>query len=127
MRVRRIPCGIGFLLVLVALTGCASGGGGGEETGVRPDRNRITLEELQESPPADLLQTVRRLRGRWLSSRGGGSPSVHVDGRFTGGLEVLERIRVADVQEILFRSAADATLLYGTNYPAGVIEVTSRR
>lgn len=115
---------LGMLLVLAG--GCASTSNDGDD-GPRRDRNRISFEELQAAPPGDLLSTVRRLRNRWITSRTRAQPSVHVDGRFSGGLEVLQTIRVADAQELLFRSATEATTLYGTNYPAGVIEVTTRR
>ena len=124
-----------FLSILVSapaalVVACASGsssGNDGTEAAPRRRRNRISREELAETPPGDLFLTVQRLRPQWLGRRGIGGPAVHVDGRFSGHLEVLQTIDVNEVQEVRFRSAADATTLYGTNYPAGVIEVTTRR
>ena len=117
----------GLIGVPALLAACASGGGAGELSRPRGRRDLIVRAELDEAPPGDLLLIVRRLRPQWLGRRGIGTPAVHVDGRYTGNVEVLTTIDVNDVAEIRFRSAADATTLYGTNYPAGVIEVSLRR
>jgi hypothetical protein len=117
--------------LLVLLAACASGGGDG---GSRRDRNLITLEELEELQQFTLLDAIRRLRPRWLqvsravSTRGNPQefPRVVVDRVPRGELEALGQISVSDVREVRFLSASDATLKYGTGYPAGAIEVTRR-
>ncbi len=92
----------------------------------------ITFEELDGQPPGDLLLIVRRLRPEWFRATTGPArgpqgrqetetPAVHVDGRLAGNSEVLTALEVTDVQEIRFRSAADASVLY--DYPVGLIEV----
>ena len=50
-----------------ALAACASGGGSG---GPRRDPNLITAEELAEYTTLSALDVIRRLRPRWLQSRG---------------------------------------------------------
>lgn len=119
-----------FPLVLVALAiaggaaACASGGG--SSSGPRRDANRITNDELAEYTTFTVHDVIRRLRPRWLTSRGGGSPTVIMDGNRMGGPSSLQRVSVADVEELRFLSASDATMRFGTNFPNGAIEVTSR-
>lgn len=124
-RVRFVVLSAFALVAFAGVAACASSGGG--SGGPRTDRDLISSEELRALPPMNALQAVRRLRGRWLQQRNAGAPSVHVDGRFTGQLGVLEQYEISEVQELRFRPAREATTLYGTNYPAGVIEITTRR
>ena len=114
---------ISFAL-MIGVAGCASGGGGGGGGG---SMNRITAEDMVNQQDLDLLQAIRQLRGRWLTSRGRGGPRVHVDGARLGGMEELQNIRVSDVQQVEYMSAADATLRFGTGYDAGAIIVSTRR
>lgn len=115
-----------FALSLVTTAGCASGGSGGQASS-GSNRDLITSEELRALAPMNAYQAVQRLRGRWLQNRRAGPPAVHVDGRFTGRIEVLQQYEIEEVQQLQFRSAANATTLYGTNYPSGVVEITTRR
>lgn len=125
---KRVRFAVLSAFALVALAGAAAcASSGGSSGGPRTDRDLISSEELRGLPPMNALQAVRRLRGRWLQQRNAGAPSVHVDGRFTGQLGVLEQYEIGEVQELRFRPAREATTLYGTNYPAGVIEITTRR
>ena len=110
--------------LMIGFAGCASGSGGG---GGGSSMNRLTAEDMANQQELDLLQAVRQLRGRWLTSRGRGGPRVHVDGARLGGMQELQNIRVADVQLVEYMSAADATLRFGTGYDAGAIIVSTRR
>ena len=114
---------ISFAL-MIGFAGCASGGGGGGGGG---SMNRLTADDMVNQQELDLLQAVRQLRSRWLTSRGRGGPRVHVDGARLGGMEELRNIRVSDVQQVEYMSAADATLRFGTGYDAGAIIVSTRR
>ncbi len=114
------------VLASSGVAACASSSGSGR-SGAGGNRNFISSEDLRALPPMNALQAVERLRGQWTRIRNAGTPSVHVDGRFTGGLEVLSAYNLEEVEEIRYRPARDATTLYGTNYPAGVIEITTRR
>lgn len=111
--------------LMIGFAGCASGSGGSSSS--RSSSNRLVAADMVNQQEMDLYQAIRQLRGRWLTSRGRGTPRVHVDGARMGGARELENIRVADVQEVEFLSAADATLRFGTGYDAGVIVVTTRR
>ena len=109
------------------IAGCASGG---EERGPRRDPNTITAEELAPHENLSCLEAVRRLRPRWLQSRGvaGLSPTVIQDGNRMGDADsILEQIRASDVESLKYLNPNDATVRYGTNMTAGVIEVVTRR
>ena len=71
---------------------------------------------------------IRRLRPRWLQPRGGGGrqPQAILDGARIGGPNDLNRVDVADIVEMRFLSASDATTRYGTGFDAGAIEVSTR-
>ena len=111
--------------LMIGFAGCASGSGGG---GSRSSSNRLVAADMANQQELDLYQAIRQLRGRWLTSRGRGTPRVHVDGGARqGGAQELQNIRVSEVQEVEFMGAADATLRFGTGYEAGAILVTTRR
>ena len=113
--------------LMIGFAGCASGSGGGGG-GSRSSSNRLVAADMANNMELDLYQAIRQLRGRWLTSRGRGTPRVHVDGGARqGGIQELQNIRVSEVQEVEFMGAADATLRFGTGYEAGAILVTTRR
>ncbi len=113
--------------LMIGFAGCASGSGGGGG-GSRSSSNRLVAADMANQQELDLYQAIRQLRGRWLTSRGRGTPRVHVDGGARqGGIQELQNIRVSEVQEVEFMGAADATLRFGTGYEAGAILVTTRR
>lgn len=122
---------VGFATLSLALLLSAAGCGGG--SGAAPARpagssaDRIVEEELTTLHQLSALEAVRRLRPRWLQTRTGSPPRVHVDGNPIGTSENLNSLRAADVQEMLYLNAADATTRFGTNYISGVILVTTRR
>ncbi|MEQ9399593.1 MAG: hypothetical protein RJQ04_10565 [Longimicrobiales bacterium] len=114
-----------FALTL-GLAGCASGGGGGGGGG--GSANLITAEQLADMQQLDAYQAIQRLRSNWLRSRGGNPPQVMTDGmRQQGGLDTLRQYRVADIQEIRYMSAGDATNRYGTGFDGGAILITTKR
>ena len=113
--------------LMIGFAGCASGSGGGGG-GSRSSSNRLVAADMANQQELDLYQAIRQLRGRWLTSRGRGTPRVHVDGGARqGGVQELQNIRVSEVQEVEFMGASDATLRFGTGYGAGAILVTTRR
>lgn len=115
--------------LMIGLAGCASGSGSsGSSSGSSSGPNRLTAADLVNQQELDLYDAIRQLRGRWLTSRGRGTPRVVVDGSpRQSGIDELRSLRVSDVQEIEFLSASNATTRFGTGYDAGAILVTTRR
>ena len=114
--------------LMIGLAGCASGSGGSGSSGSSSGPNRLTAADLVNQQELDLYDAIRQLRGRWLTSRGRGTPRVVVDGSpRQSGIDELRSLRVSDVQEIEFLSASNATTRFGTGYDAGAILVTTRR
>ena len=115
------------LALALGATACVSGGGGGSARPAGSSSSRIVEEELVTLHQLSALEAVRRLRPRWLQSRTGAPPQVHVDGNPIGNVENLNAVRVADIQDMRFLNAADATTRFGTNYISGVILITTKR
>jgi hypothetical protein len=114
-------------LALVAAA-CASGGAGGTGGSPRGTSTKIVQEELTNLNQLSALAAIQRLRPNWLRTRTGAPPQVHVDGNFQmGGVETLRTIPIADIQEIEYLNAADATTRFGTNYVSGAILVKTKR
>ena len=117
-----------LLVLSVGLGGCASGGGPGQSTLVRGDPDHIIESELEPLYQMTAFEAVQRLRPRWLQTRTGQLPTVHVDGSIrTDGAEILRSLRTSDVQEMQHMNAADATTRFGSNYFSGLILVTTKR
>lgn len=117
--------------LLLALGGCASGGGGGGDT-ARPEgstSNRIVRAELEPLVELSAMQAIQRLRSRWLRNRPGlrTEPVLYVDGSRRGGLDELDSLRAADVEQIDYMNSSDASTRFGTGHSAGAILVTTAR
>jgi len=135
---RRRLAGAALAVALLALPGCASGGGAADGAGgstSRSTRSPITREEIGDRSGLDLYEIVRQLRPSWLQSRGQATPTggvrqvqVVVDGTLQpGGVGVLRTLRGAQVQELRHLSGQDATTRYGLDVEGGVIVVTTDR
>ncbi len=129
MRPTRAPILLVACCALLALSACASGGGG--SAGGSPDR--LTSEQLGEYASLDLYTLVQRLRPRWLQVRGTitaqgrASIAVILDGvRQQGSTEILRGMRAADVEELRYLNARDATTMYGTDMAAGAIQIITK-
>lgn len=121
----RLPLAGLFLAACVA--GCASAGAGGDGA-PRSSRNVITVEELAPLQQLSALEVVQRLRPAWLRVRGGGLPQLIVDGTpMEGGTETLRTFRVGEIKELRYLDPGDATMRFGTGYPAGAIVVLTGR
>ena len=114
-------------VVAVLLGGCASAGG--SEAGARPGpRDRILAEELANLQQLSALEVVQRLRPNWLRIRGGSLPEAVLDGTpIEGGARALQNIRVGEIRELRYLNPSDATMRFGTGYPAGAILVFTGR
>ena len=128
------------LVLALAVSACASSGdtssGEGEQTAARAARGNSTLivrAELEEILSGSLWEAVDRLRWRWLQPQRGVSfyagtsfARVVVDGTVRGELGELRRLFPENIETLRYLSAPDATTKYGTGYPSGVIEVSTR-
>lgn len=127
-RTSRVPL---LVLAVVALTGCASTGGGGYDDPATP-RNVITSEQLQEISNQTAYQAVRKLKPRWLQRRGQVSFRfqthllVVVDESQFVELGYLHSLRAGDVREIQYMDPRQATLKYGDRANGGAILVYLR-
>jgi hypothetical protein len=100
----------------------------------RPDRNLITAAQIASVRAQSAYDAVQTLHPDWLSTRGPTSvtdptptaASVYVNGTQFGDLAVLRTILVADIVEIRYFPAGQASARYGMGHPRGVIEVTTR-
>jgi hypothetical protein len=100
----------------------------------RASSSVITREQLVSLETMTAYDAIARLRPNWLQSRGPTSlgdgpvlPRVHVNQSRRGDLDELRAMSVTEVESMEFLSPSDATTLYGTGYPGGVIEVLTRR
>lgn len=120
-----------FLIALLAPTACGSTAPGTPRT----LSDVITQEEIAASNATTAYETVQQLRPQYLRSRGPSSlqfdgpllPIIYIDNVASGGPDVLRSISAAEVSEIRYISAADATTRYGTGHTGGVIQVKLRR
>jgi hypothetical protein len=126
--------GLGLLAGLVFLCGCAGSGGPRSNAG-RADRYLISQEQIQAQPAGTAMDIVERLQRDWLTGRsatlstntGRSYPHVFVDGRPYGPVDVLLSLGTETIDHIRFIPPSDATTRYGTGYPAGIIEVVTKR
>ena len=119
-----------FAALALTLAGCAGAGGGAAAGGARRGSStRIVADELATVAELDLFGAVNRLRPTWLRPQSRGTlPVVVVDGTpQAGGVDALRSMRAADVSELEYMNASDATTRYGTGYTAGAIIVSTRR
>jgi hypothetical protein len=121
-------------LLIVALFAAALSGCGAATNTSRVSPNLITREQLAGLEAISAFDAIQRLRPTWLQSRGptslaGGPtlPRVHINQSRTGSIDELRTIPVTEIELMEFKSASDATTEYGTGYPGGVIEVSTRR
>ena len=119
------------LVAAVILAGCSAAT---QNSPSRGDPNVLTHEQLTATNSTSVFDALEKLRPEWLTSRGPTSvtdatpavPSVFMNGQMLGKVEVLRDIRVLDVGEARFWSAAQASARFGMGHPRGVIELKNR-
>ena len=116
-----------------ASAGGSFGGGDGTRVATVGSSTLIVRAQLEDFTGRTAGEAVSRLRRRWLQATRGGNfadgpafARVVIDGTARGDLEELDRIPADAVESMRYLSASDATTLYGTGFPGGVIEVTTR-
>lgn len=96
--------------------------------------NVLKAEEFECSTAIDVMALVQEFRPNWLHSRGvtslnnpsAGQLRVYLNGVSAGDVNQLREIRVSDIKELHFLSAALAQARYGVGHEGGVIEVVTR-
>lgn len=118
-------------LAVMLAAGCASAGGPPSE---RSSPDVLLAAEMADWSGDDLLSVIQRLRPRWISApltvsiTGPVPRSVIIDDvRQRGSVEALRSVRAANVAEVRFENARDATTRYGANMMSGAIVVRTRR
>ena len=103
-------------------------------TAPAPDRNVITLEQIESSHARTAYDIVVTFRSNFLNSRGKNSillktpsqPTVYLDEVEYGTVNSLRSIPATHVAEIRFIEGWDAMTKYGSDHAAGIIQVTTR-
>lgn len=126
-------------LLLLLTVGCARRSGGvadGAATAARGS-DVITGQELVEASVSsgDALEAVRRLRPRFLATRGtssirfasAGSVHISLDGGPLLALNELSRMRPSEIAEIRYLNATDATQRFGTLAGSGAVLLVRSR
>lgn len=104
----------------MGVVGCASSGGGGSRP-AGATSNRIVAAELEPLGQISPSRAIERLRPRWLQTRSGESPVLHVDGARRSSLRDMDSYQLSDIDRIEYMSANDATTRFGTGYGGGAI------
>ncbi|MBI4427738.1 MAG: Plug domain-containing protein [Ignavibacteriales bacterium] len=112
------------LLVSNLLWACAGSGGGSRMGGMR---DVLTGEEITKENVTNAYDAVSRLRPHFLQTRGTSYPVIYLDNIRYGGVTSLREIPVANIHQIEFINASDATTRFGTGHTGGVIMVTTKR
>lgn len=121
---------------VIAATAATNPGAGDPTRPSSRSRSRDVLlpDEFANTTARDAFGIVQQYRAVWLRSRGGtsfrdstsGRVQVYVNGSRWGDVERLREIPLVEIIELRFRNGQEATMLYGTNHAAGVIEVRTR-
>lgn len=133
------PWRICAALLLIFAAGCARNKAVATHAAASGDRasDVITAAELSDVSVSngDALAAVRRLRPRFLTSRGSGSirasdaGTVHVslDGGPLQTVSFLSRMRPGEIAEIRYLNASEAALRFGTVAGTGAVMLVKSR
>ncbi len=124
-----------MIAAILGALGCATPPGTAAKPSPSRDRNVITRAELEANERMNLYDAIRNLRPAMIRSRGqtgvnsnpASLPRVYMDGRSYGDIGSLRNVPVSSVREVRFLNSSEATIKFGTNHGAGVIEVSTWR
>ena len=95
--------------------------------------NLIVRAELDELASQSMMLALQKLRPRWLRpartralDRMPSLPQIIVDQTSRREFEALNAIFINDVETLRYLSPSSATTRYGTGFPGGLIEITTR-
>jgi hypothetical protein len=121
------------LAALVTLCAACAHASPTSEYKIRPDRNLLTREELQERGYRNAYDGVEAMRFNWLSERGvdsfqnPGRVMVYLDNNRLGGVETLRQITTETIEYIRYYDAVAASARWGIGHTQGVIFVATFR
>lgn len=121
-----------FGLAMVLLLGCSPPATTGESNNARPDRNVITLPEIQAARTDNAYELVRVLHPMWLRKRG--SNSMQYDGDIVvylnetrlGGPEALRQVETISITSIRYFDPGAAHYKFGSGHHHGAIQVSTQ-
>ena len=139
MRMNLVQLGL-----VLALAGCASGGGSSSPAATR-SRDLITMDEMSRAGVANAYDLIKSLRPNWLNARGEhsfretartqgrsevvtpGVPTVmvYLDNARLGGLETLRQVMVPSLTSVQYFDAKSATFKWGAGHSHGAILVST--
>ena len=123
---------------LLAVGGCASAGtSAAADDGARPSRaaantNVLATADIESAAQQNMRDVITALRPRWLQNQGAGSIrglgangeiAVHVNGRPSGGLDVLTGIDKSAVARVLYYTLSEAQNRYGSVVRGPIIDI----
>ena len=126
------------VVLALVVSACVSSSPPGEDFATaaraRGGNSRLIVRaQLEELHGYSALQAVETLNRRWLQPQRGASLAfgqsfarVMIDGNVRRELNDLARMSTDNIETMRYLTAPDATIKYGTGYPGGVIEVTTR-
>lgn len=106
--------------------------GTGTTSAPRPDRSRLTPEEIQRTGGTDALTVIQTLRPQWLQRRGTATldqretVKVYLDGSLMGGPDQLRHINAHSINSMQHLDGLEATQRYGLDHGQGAILVFTR-
>ncbi|HEU0298724.1 MAG TPA: hypothetical protein VFR37_04700 [Longimicrobium sp.] len=93
----------------------------------RGNARLLTEDELGRASVNNVFDAVQRLRPAWLMPRYAagtrGYPTIYVGSQRYGDVETLRTLETANVLEVHYFDAVDASSRFGRNVPFGVIQV----
>jgi hypothetical protein len=123
---------VAIIGLAIGLFACGTTGGGTSTKTARRSHDHLYYNEIQTSAATNAYDLIRTLRPLWLRSRGQKSfrnraaayPMIYVNGDRYGGIDSLPSLSVANITEIQFLGASDATIRYGLDHAGGAILIT---
>ena len=118
-------------LVAALIAACAPPQGSGDPD-AHPDRDVITLEQVQTTRVDNAYELVRTLHPMWLRKRGSntvqndGDIVVYLNDTRMGGPESLRAIEAITITSIRFYGPGPANFRFGTGHHHGAIQVSTQ-
>lgn len=118
-------------LVVLLTAACAPRKSSGEAD-LQPDRNVISLEQVEAARVDNAYELVRILHPMWLRKRGAntlqndGDIVVYLNDSRMGGPETLRQIETISITSIRFYDVGAANFKFGAGHPHGAIQVSTK-